>query len=434
MRALLINPWITDFAAYDLWSKPLGILNIGYYLKELGFEVELIDCLDKFHQQLVKSLNGNLPKTTIYGDGCYLSEEIKKPSVFSDVPRKFKRYGIPLKLFRKLLENIPYPDVILVTSAMTYWYPGVFEAIGLLKQRFRNTPVILGGIYPTLCYKHAKKNSGADFIYKGNNIVEIINIIEKITNKELDISKLNFKREINYFYSLYHKVYYITLRTSGGCPFRCSWCGWYILDDKRWEQAPEEVVQDIEYFYETYKIKNFSFYDDCLLYNSQVHIIKILNMLKKKKIKCYFHTPNGLSVKFLTQKIAFLLKETGFIHPRLSFDTFQKTKEKEFTDAFNYLKKAGFDSKYISVYTLVGLPSQSIDEIKDCIEFLSNFKIRLYLEEYSPVPYTPDFEKTGLSLESDPLLHNNTIFPLYRKDYEKFQKLKDLVHTHNRTL
>ena len=32
MRILLVNPWITDFAAYDLWAKPLGLLYAGAFL------------------------------------------------------------------------------------------------------------------------------------------------------------------------------------------------------------------------------------------------------------------------------------------------------------------------------------------------------------------------------------------------------------------
>ena len=30
---LLINPWITDFAAYNFWIKPLGLLYIASLLK-----------------------------------------------------------------------------------------------------------------------------------------------------------------------------------------------------------------------------------------------------------------------------------------------------------------------------------------------------------------------------------------------------------------
>jgi hypothetical protein len=49
MRALFINPLIHDFAAYDLWVKPLGLLTIAAYLKKLGVSISLIDCLDRSH-------------------------------------------------------------------------------------------------------------------------------------------------------------------------------------------------------------------------------------------------------------------------------------------------------------------------------------------------------------------------------------------------
>jgi hypothetical protein len=34
MKLILINPWIYDFAAYDLWSKPLGLLYLAGYLRD----------------------------------------------------------------------------------------------------------------------------------------------------------------------------------------------------------------------------------------------------------------------------------------------------------------------------------------------------------------------------------------------------------------
>ncbi len=43
---LLINPWITDFAAYNFWIRPIGLLYIASLLRENGFQVTLIDCLD----------------------------------------------------------------------------------------------------------------------------------------------------------------------------------------------------------------------------------------------------------------------------------------------------------------------------------------------------------------------------------------------------
>ena len=32
---LLIEPWITDFAAFDLWRKPLGLLCVGALLERV---------------------------------------------------------------------------------------------------------------------------------------------------------------------------------------------------------------------------------------------------------------------------------------------------------------------------------------------------------------------------------------------------------------
>ena len=44
-RVLLVNPWIYDFAAFNLWCEPLGLLSIGAVLQQAGCRVDLLDCL-----------------------------------------------------------------------------------------------------------------------------------------------------------------------------------------------------------------------------------------------------------------------------------------------------------------------------------------------------------------------------------------------------
>ena len=46
---LLLNPWIHDFAAYDLWARPMGLLVLATRLRQLGWEPRLVDCLDRDH-------------------------------------------------------------------------------------------------------------------------------------------------------------------------------------------------------------------------------------------------------------------------------------------------------------------------------------------------------------------------------------------------
>ncbi|UCE08275.1 MAG: radical SAM protein, partial [bacterium] len=133
---LLINPWIYDFAAYDFWIKPVGLLSIGYYLEKYGYQTYLIDCLDRFHPF------NPVVKNKKYGTGKFIRTPVEKPEILKHVPRKYCRYGMPIESFLKALSQIPEPDVILVTSWMTYWYQGPQFAIKILKEKFPHLPIV----------------------------------------------------------------------------------------------------------------------------------------------------------------------------------------------------------------------------------------------------------------------------------------------------
>lgn len=441
MRFLAVNPWIYDFAAYDLWSKPLGLLNIVSHLKNSGHEIHLIDCLDRHHPAIKKISPTACGNQKNFGDGKYYCEEIVKPHILKDIPRTYKRYGLPIDILHKILKKEKDPDAILVTSGMTYWYPACIEVIRMLKERFGDTPVILGGIYANLCYEHAKSNSGADIVYKGSSIHGIFDIISKTLGKK--INRTDPIKNIYPSYELYDKLPYITLKTSSGCPYRCTYCGWHLSEKRFVQQDVSYVIGEIEYFYKKYNVRNFAFYDDALLYNADDHLLKILNGIIKKKIKANFHTPNGLHNRFLTKKLAYLLKKSGFVRPRLALETSskkrqmetgKKTTNKEFKNAIQHLKSAGYGPGEIGVYILIGLPGQDINEIKHSVNFVKDMKVRISLEEYSPIPGTPDYKRSGLKPDADPLLHNNSIFPIYQGEYKKFQNIKDLVHCINASI
>ncbi|MBE9570101.1 MAG: radical SAM protein, partial [Proteobacteria bacterium] len=161
---ILINPWICDFAAYDLWSKPLGLLYLAGYLRYCGFRIHLIDCLDVHHPGMKGDKSMEKPKRRLYGTGKFWRQEVPKPLPLSVVPRPYSRYGLSLNVFVEELNKIRKPAAILVTSLMTYWYPGVKEVISLARKVHPGVPIILGGIYARLCHNHARQNMQADRI------------------------------------------------------------------------------------------------------------------------------------------------------------------------------------------------------------------------------------------------------------------------------
>src|SRR4030042_1316079 len=110
---ILINPWIYDFAAYDLWSKPLGLLYIAACLKKSGFNTRLIDCLDVYHPDMKTSQSIYPPVRRRYGTGKYWRQRIPAPPSLRHVKRAYSRYGITTELFKKELQNIKAPSAIL---------------------------------------------------------------------------------------------------------------------------------------------------------------------------------------------------------------------------------------------------------------------------------------------------------------------------------
>jgi radical SAM superfamily enzyme YgiQ (UPF0313 family) len=168
LRALLINPYVYDFAAYNFWSSPLGLLYVGSILRENGFEVELVDCMEV--QENKRKADGRAP---------FIKEKVAKPASLREIKKQFRRYGISPQELQKRLSGVSKPDVILVTSIMTYWYPGTREVVGIAREVFPGSKIIVGGIYPTLCDNLAAETlKSADLIVKSNEIEKLYSFIE----------------------------------------------------------------------------------------------------------------------------------------------------------------------------------------------------------------------------------------------------------------
>jgi len=429
---LLINPWITDFAAYNFWIKPIGLLCIAGLLREQGFRITLIDCLDSFI------------KRKEYRDGKFYKTKIQKPLPFQNIPRNYSRYGIPEEQFSEKLSSIGKPDMIGVTSGMTYWYPGLFKTIEIIREIFQNVPIILGGNYATFCYDHAVKYSGADIVFKGRDELRLLQVISELSNFELLTPNSELRTDdLTYpAFDLYPQLDYISILTSRGCPFHCSYCATPILTGEFSRKDPFKVVEEIKYWTTRYSIQNIAFYDDALLIKPSEHIIPILRELMKREIRCNFHTPNGLHIREIDRQLADLLFQSQFKTIRLGFETSNqvaqietggKVDNQEFKNSVKNLKRAGYSGEEIGVYIMVGLPGQRVGEVKESIAFVREQGAKPLIVEYSPIPGTPMFEKakqmSKFNLEDEPLFHNNSILPCQWDGFTlaDFKRLKESI-------
>ena len=440
---LLVNPWIHDFAAYDFWAKPLGLLTLAALLRSHGVAVAYIDCLDRFHPKAPAS-----DPSARYGRGPYLKTRIAKPHGLGDVQRTFSRYGIKPLWFREDLLALQPPDLILVTSMMTYWYTGVQETIAILREFFPDTKIILGGIYASLYRNHALKYSGADEIFSGPAEETLFDLIDRYTGFTTT-PHFNPQELDTYAYpalDLQNHISYVPLLTSRGCPFKCTYCASYFLNPARMWRSPESVIDEIKFWHQTHQVSDFILYDDAFLVNAEKHAIPVLQKIIQADMSLRFHTPNAVHIRGITAKTAPLLFKAGFKTLRLGLETAefdhrenidQKVTEKDFTQAAGFLKEAGFEKNQVGAYLLMGLPGQGLAAVERSIRSVQETEITPILAYYSPIPHTAIWQKavaaSRYDLEADPIFTNNSVLPCQSEtfNWETISALKELASGSN---
>jgi hypothetical protein len=417
---LFVNPWIHDFAAFDFWARPMGLMQLIAIVRSQGMTVSYLDCLNRFHPN-AKHFKS---KQYRYGRGAYLKTQISKPKNLHHFPRKYSRYGIPTEWFINDLKSIQPPDIIMITSIMTYWYPGVQETIDCIRFVFKDTPIVLGGIYVRLCLSHAKKNMDADIFESGPGELSILEIIAQLTDfqstSQIDINHLDtFPYPA---WDLQTHIPFVPLLTTRGCPFQCEYCASRFLETQIRRRSIDHVCDEISFWYLKFGVRDFVFYDDALLYQSERFAIPLLEKIIKNNFPIRFHTPNAIHIREISKPVAHLLFAAGFKHLRMGLETMdfdhrmdQKVTFSEFNTAIKHLKQAGFHSHELGAYLLIGLPKQQHESIIRSIDCVTKNGIKAILAYYSPIPNTKLWpkavESSPFDISQDPLYTNNTIFP-----------------------
>ena len=433
-QLLLINPWIYDFAAYNSWIEPLGLLTIAAALRDSGYGVTVVDCL---------APHPGMPRPHADGSGKLVKTAVDKPTAVALIPRRFGRYGLPAEQFEAALAAAPTPDLVLVASGMTYWYPGVFEAIRRIRARFGGVPVVLGGVYATLCPDHARQFSGADQVITGSGVVAALRLADQATGSDSDPDRLADPRSWPPpAHDLASRPYAAVL-TSWGCPYHCTYCASHRLQPAFVRRQPQAVVEEITAC-ALRGVRHFAFYDDALLIDAERHLGPILEGVLARRLPASFYPVNGLHARGITAEMAVLMRRAGFVRACLSLETVDPVRQQgtgakvtttDFEAAVRHLKAAGFGPADLRGYLLAALPGQQLAEIEDSLRFVLGLGMQAELTLFSPIPGTPDGDR-ALPPGADPLLHNNTVYPyLLGAEYvHELQRLKEMAKARNQAL
>lgn len=419
-RVLLINPPIHDFAAYDFWARPLGLLIAGSLLAQSGFQLDFLDFTDPYSPWLPTSLR---PKRKADGQGKFARTFLARPKPLPYIGRRYSRYGLPPEAASAALRSFQPPDAVLMTSMMTYWYPGVQEAIALCKEQWPQTPVVLGGVYATLCAEHARRFSGADWVLPGP--------VEQATTELGEILQQPIEKsdgdDLLPAHDLLTNKTATALLTSRGCPYSCRYCGVKTLFAEYSPYRPDRVEREVKRIVRDLGIKNIAVYDDALLADKK-RAVDILLRIAALDEDVRLHAASGLSVRGIDDEVARAMKRAGFATIRLGLETVDPASQRElgnkatldeFHQAVEALPVAGFSKESIGVYVMAGMPGQGRKEVEQTVDEILRLGLQPHLSEYSPVPGSPMFAEAEAASAfdlSEPLFHNPTLLSCARGD------------------
>ena len=226
------------------------------------------------------------------------------------------------------------PDLIAF-SVLTDEYQWALGMAKRIKQRV-NTPIIFGGLHPTICPEEVIEQDCVDIVCVGEGeraMLELTENIELLTSTKRCIKNLWFKDKRNESAQLinnldnlpfpdkrlfYNKQPNITgnygILTSRGCPFNCTYCASEVLNRIAGNgylrrRSPQNVIDELVYVKANvgYKIKVIAFWDDTFTYD--IEWLKEFLVLYKEKINIPFHC-TGYPIGITYEKTK-LLKDAG---------------------------------------------------------------------------------------------------------------------------
>src|SRR3989344_4393862 len=212
----------------------------------------------------------------------------------------------------KIKDNLPEscPRFVGLT-ATTVLSENALTIAQIVKEKYPETKVIMGGVHATLMPREVLQNPAIDYIVLGEgeySFLDLISgldprLIRGIGFKENGQAVLNPAREIihdlNSFPMLAYDLlpmnkYYAAsgsykrrpsfgIITSRGCPGRCTFCKGNILGSVIRFRTADKIFQEISYLQKNYGIRDITFYDDTFTTNKK-NVSDFCELILKNKI------------------------------------------------------------------------------------------------------------------------------------------------------
>ena len=343
------------------------------------------------------------------------------------------------------LDNI---DLIGIT-ATTLNYFDAKKQIDEIKAIAPNIPIIIGGMHASVLPEYVLENSGADAVVVGEGedimlqiadgkiqpkgiirapIIENLDDLPFLTYEYLDLKHyFNYKGTDRIRWSLPQPS--IAMIGTRGCPFSCGFCASNNMFGKKVRhRSVKNIIAEVDYLQEKYKIKSIYFYDDTLTLKRN-WMTELCEELTKRKIKWIC----GTRVDTVNESMLKLMKKSGCKYISYGIES---GSERMLNDVikkginFNQIEKIIRLTKKLGIGIIAnymfGLPGETEEDMKKTLELIKKLPAdAAEFNIYTPLP------GTDLSVGLDWTLYSSSCNPYHAKSQihtEEFAKIVNYYH------
>lgn len=352
------SPWLLS----DREQPPIGILEIGAYLRDKHVKVDFCDLAG--HPENMWWI----PDGDIYGITCSTPQ---------------------LSLVSKIVKKI--------------------------KERQPNAVTVLGGFHPTVDPEKTLEETKADIILKGEGVISMYDIVkgkrDRIIEAPLveDLNKLPLpafdmvdmydyvKMGTNLVVGSTPKMREAKLMTAVGCPYDCAFCASRALSQRKVRyKSVERVIKEIKYVQERYDVDRIYFIDDTFIIDNN-RVIELCKELKKLHDSGVLHDWHCLSRADRTNREIYdIMYDSGCRMITYGIESGsqkildlcnKKITVQQNLDAIKVTKEAGLK---VRAQMMVGLPGETDETVEESADFIRKAEADSFgMHIFVPLPGCP---------------------------------------------
>ncbi|MBS3080344.1 radical SAM protein [Candidatus Pacearchaeota archaeon] len=390
MKVLLIAPNYLKVYSYvseeaTMILPPLGLAYIASYLRANGIDIQVLDLAalrsnEEMEKNLIKNSKADLvamaATTNTVMEAYHLAKITKEV-----LPKAKTAVGGPHPTMEPIrtLKECEDIDYCIISEAEDI----MLELSRALENNY-SVKTILGISY--------RDEFG---VIKVTPTRPLIQDLDKLPFPARDLLPLN-----KYWTPGVRRYPFMTLMSSRGCPYSCTFCSNFRTQGKQFRfRSPENVLAEIDELVNKYGVKEINIIDDNFTFMPQ-RVKEICDLLIQRNYDLILKTGNGIRSDRVTLPMLKHMKKAGFYlvafgiesgNPEILKKMRKGETKEQIKQSVKWAKQAGLITEGFFMF---GNEGEGREQMLQTIEFAKELDLNIaQFQVYTPVPGSPYYEK-----------------------------------------